>query len=156
MVDARLGAALDSMDICQSVMASFFMRAASGQYELESPEQLIQLLVQMVRNKLASQARKENAQCRDRRRGIGGDELREIQGREATPSRHLAAKELLQEAYRRLSPAELQLVERRNQGDAWEEIAKALGERSDVLRKRLSRALDRVSRELGLDEADHE
>ena len=37
----------DSMDICQSVMASFFARAAVGDFDLEEPPQLIRLLVGM-------------------------------------------------------------------------------------------------------------
>lgn len=36
--DPRLRRVLDSMDICQSVLASFFVRAAVGQYDLERPE----------------------------------------------------------------------------------------------------------------------
>src|SRR5262245_17131627 len=43
--DARLNGSLESMDICQSVMASFFVRAASGQFDLEQPEQLQKLLL---------------------------------------------------------------------------------------------------------------
>ena len=38
-------------------MASFFIRAASGQYELDSPEQLQKLLAAMAKNKLAFQIR---------------------------------------------------------------------------------------------------
>ena len=57
LADARLGTLLDSMDICQSVLASFFVRAATGQYELETPEQLLKLLTAMARNKLTTQAR---------------------------------------------------------------------------------------------------
>ena len=52
LVDTRLNRLLDSMDICQSVLASFFVRAALGQYELETPEQLLKLLATMTRNKL--------------------------------------------------------------------------------------------------------
>jgi RNA polymerase sigma-70 factor (ECF subfamily) len=52
-----LGGVVDSMDICQSVMASFFVRAAAGQYELRQPEHLLKLLVTMARNKLAFQTR---------------------------------------------------------------------------------------------------
>src|SRR6266404_599838 len=55
--DPRLGRLFDSMDICQSVLASFFVRAAGGQYDLQQPEQLLKLLVTMARNKLARQAR---------------------------------------------------------------------------------------------------
>ena len=55
LADARLGPLLDSMDICQSVLGSFFIRAATGQYKLETPEQLLKLLTTMARNKLISQ-----------------------------------------------------------------------------------------------------
>ena len=61
LVDSRLGAAFDSMDICQSVLASFFVRASAGEYELDTPEQLLKLLGRMARNKLASQVRRERA-----------------------------------------------------------------------------------------------
>src|ERR1019366_6865104 len=66
--DATLARALDSMDICQSVLASFFVRAAAGQYDLAGPEDLIKLLVGMARNKLAMQARRNRAMKRDARR----------------------------------------------------------------------------------------
>ena len=43
--DPRMRHVVDSMDVCQSVLGSFFLRAASGQYDLERPEQLVRLLV---------------------------------------------------------------------------------------------------------------
>src|SRR5262245_39620193 len=49
---------LDSMDVCQSVLGSFFIRAVAGQYELDSPGRLMQLLIEMTRNKVREQARK--------------------------------------------------------------------------------------------------
>src|SRR5262245_23455849 len=64
LCDPRLRRVLDSMDICQSVLASFFVRTAAGQYELEQPDQLIRLLVVMARKKVAFQARKQRAQRR--------------------------------------------------------------------------------------------
>src|SRR5918998_4179206 len=67
LADARLGGLLDSMDICQSVLASFFVRAAAGQYDLETPEKLLGLLATMARNKLASQARRQGRQRREGR-----------------------------------------------------------------------------------------
>jgi hypothetical protein len=42
------------------------------------------------------------------------------------------------------------------EGLDWAAIAARLGESPVVLRKRLSRALDRVTHALGLDEASHE
>jgi RNA polymerase sigma-70 factor (ECF subfamily) len=151
LVDTRLAAVLDSMDICQSVLFSFFMRAASGQYELDQPEQLLKLLVAMARNKLASAARRERADRRDIRRtkaaqAVPGDLI----APDASPSQQVAAQELLQEAQRRLTPQEQQLVEMRRAGRAWSEIAAELGSTPVLLRKKLSRALDRVTQLLGL------
>ena len=58
----------DSMDICQSVLASFFVRAAVGQFDLNEPGQVVQLLVAMAQNKLAQEARFHRRQHRDIRR----------------------------------------------------------------------------------------
>ena len=41
--DPRLYSRFDWTDVCQSVMASFFVRAAAGQYDLERPDQLLRL-----------------------------------------------------------------------------------------------------------------
>jgi hypothetical protein len=40
----------DSMDVCQSVLASFFIRAATGAYDLHGPYQLIAVLVKIAQN----------------------------------------------------------------------------------------------------------
>ena len=45
--DDRLNRAFDSIDVSQSVLARFFLRAATGEYELNSPDQLARLLVTM-------------------------------------------------------------------------------------------------------------
>src|SRR5260370_28306846 len=66
--DSRLRRDFDSADICQSVLASFFVRAALGQYELEETKQLVKLLVTMTRNKLIGKVRKMQSQTRDHRR----------------------------------------------------------------------------------------
>ena len=68
LTDSRLRRLFDSMDISQSVFASFFVRAALGQFELSDPSQLLRLLVSMSRKKLADHARKETAERRDYRR----------------------------------------------------------------------------------------
>src|SRR5262249_26492434 len=70
LTDRGLCRALDSMDICQSVMASFFVHAACGRYELDEPGQMIKLLVHMARNKLVSASRKQRGRRRDARRGV--------------------------------------------------------------------------------------
>ena len=68
LVDTRLNRLLDSMDICQSVMASFFVRAALGQFDLDTPDQLLRLLATMTRNKLIGQVKGQAAALRDFRR----------------------------------------------------------------------------------------
>ena len=55
--DPRLRRVFDSMDICQSVMVSFFLLAAVGDFDLDEPSQLIRLLVGMARNRLAEHVR---------------------------------------------------------------------------------------------------
>lgn len=154
--DARLRSVLDSTDVCQSVFASFFAGAAASQYELQTPEQLLKLLITMARNKLASQARKEQAQRRDSRRRDAAGDAGEAAAAGPDPGQQVAARELLQQVYHRLSPDERRLVDLRNQGRDWAAIAAQLGGTPVVLRKRLSRALDRVARELRLDDTGHE
>jgi RNA polymerase sigma-70 factor (ECF subfamily) len=153
LADTRLARAFDSMDVCQSVMASFFVRAALGQYELNAPEQLLKLLATMARHKLADQVDRERAACRDSRRvEEGSADKREISSAASSPSRQVAARELLEAVQRRLSPEERQLVELRNQGLDWATIAARHGGSAEALRKRLARATERIARELGLDE----
>jgi RNA polymerase sigma-70 factor (ECF subfamily) len=151
--DPRLGRVLDSMDICQSVLASFFVRAALGQYELETSDELMRLLARMTRNKVANQANAHRAGRRDHRREVAATEGRpDVAARDPSPSRQVAARELLDEARRRLSPEERAMLERREQGDDWADIAAELGGSPDAVRMRLARAVDRVARSLGLEE----
>src|SRR5215831_11847068 len=70
--DSRLQRVLDSTDIAQSVFGSFFVRTALGQYELNTPEQLLNLLVNMSRKKVIDQVREAGAARRDYRRNREG------------------------------------------------------------------------------------
>ena len=63
LLDARLRRLLDPADVCQSVLKSFFVRATTGQFELDSPQKLMALLRTMARNKVAHQARKQKARA---------------------------------------------------------------------------------------------
>jgi RNA polymerase sigma-70 factor (ECF subfamily) len=151
--DSRLRRTFDSLDMCQAVLGSFFIRAASGDYELDSPEQLLRLLESMARKKLAQAIRGQRAARRDHRR-LAAEPIEQCEavGSDPTPSAQLAANELLREVRARLSPDELRLVELRNEGRDWADIAAQLGGNPAKLRKQLSRALARVASELGLEE----
>ena len=56
LTDPKLRRLLDSMDVCQSVLGNFFARAATGQFELDRPDQLVALLATMARNRVINHA----------------------------------------------------------------------------------------------------
>jgi RNA polymerase sigma-70 factor (ECF subfamily) len=151
MTDPKLGRLFDSVDICQSVLASFFVRAAAGQYELDQPEDLIRLLVRMARNKVVSQTRRQRARAADRHR-VETSNLDAVSTVGFDPSRVAAGRDLLEEVRRRLSLEERQIADLRAQERSWPEIAAELGGTPEARRKQLDRALNRVAEELGLAE----
>jgi RNA polymerase sigma factor (sigma-70 family) len=148
---ARARCEFDSMDICQSVLAIFFVRVASGDYDLKEPDDLIKLLLTMTRNKLAEKVRRQYRLRRDSRRTVGGVEELALAGLDPTPSSVVSGRELLEQARQRLSEEERQLVELRSQGRSWEEVAASMGGTAGARRNQLARALDRVAQELRLD-----
>jgi len=150
--DPRLRRVFDSMDICQSILANFFVRSTSGQFELETPEQLMKLLATMIRNKVTDHARKQTAGRRDMGR-LANVQIEDMQlmGLDETPSQIVSARELAREAKERFSADEQQIVERRTNGLGWDEIAEEIGGSPEALRKKLTRAVDRVAKELGFD-----
>lgn len=155
--DVRMRRLLDSMDVCQSVLASFFVRTALGQYELDTPEQLLKLLTTITRNKLANQVNRLSAQRRDiRRDASANDDVAPAIDHASDPSEQVSAKEILEKVRERLDPEERHLAEQRALGRAWKDIAEELGGTDVALRKKLTRALNRVMAELGLDENNDE
>jgi RNA polymerase sigma-70 factor (ECF subfamily) len=148
--DLRLASQFDWTDICQSVMTSFFVRAAAGQYDLEQPDQLLRLLVVMTRHKLSQQVRRHRADRRDYRR-LESHDPAYLEARSAavpSPSRLVAGRELLEEFRRRLSEEERLLADLRGQGCDWAEIAARVGGTAEACRKQLARAINRVEHQL--------
>jgi RNA polymerase sigma-70 factor (ECF subfamily) len=155
--NGRLRRVVDSMDICQSVLASFFVRAAAGQYDLQQPAQLLRLLVAIARNKVAYQARKELAQCRDNRR-VEATDLAELQVATAqpAPSALVAGEELLRAFRARLTAEERRMADLRAEDRPWAEIAAELGGTPQARRMQWARTVERVARELGLEETSRD
>jgi RNA polymerase sigma factor (sigma-70 family) len=155
LTNPRLQRTLDSLDICQSVLANFFVRAAAGQFEIEHPEQLRKLLTTMARNRLRDHWRSERAMRRDNRRmeQSGNVDVDAVAARGPTPSVLVAERELLEQLQARLSPEERALADERAAGHEWADIASRVGGSAEAARKRLTRAVNRAARELGLDEA---
>ena len=153
--DANMRRLLDSTDVCQSVLASFFIRTALGQYEIDSPAELLNLLAAIARNKLSNQAERLKAQKRDVRRDAAGDDATpQVPDGASDPSEQASARELLDKVRDRLSPDERYLAEQRALGRGWQELADELGGTDVALRKKLTRALDRVMADLGLGDDD--
>jgi RNA polymerase sigma factor (sigma-70 family) len=154
--DPRLYSRFDWTDVCQSVMASFFVRASAGQFDLKEPDQLLRLLVVMTRHKLAKQERRHRAGRRDYRRIEQGDpaNLEAQAAATPSPSQMVAGRELLDEFRRRLSSEERELADLRAEGYEWAEIASRLGGTPGARSKQLARALDRVEEQI--DRTDRE
>jgi RNA polymerase sigma-70 factor (ECF subfamily) len=131
--DARLGRLFDSMDICQSILASFFTRAACGAYDLNSPGDLTKLLARMAQHKLLDQAGRHRALRRDYRRvESDGVSLAGLAAADSTPSQVVAANELLERFRAQLSPEERYLADQRASGRAWTELAAELGQGAEA------------------------
>jgi RNA polymerase sigma-70 factor (ECF subfamily) len=148
--DSRLARLFDSMDICQSIMASFFRHAADGDFDLATAGDLGSLLVRMALNKLATKAR-----------GLAREEGSLPPGWDAidphpSPAEQAERQESFDAIRRRLSEDELRLFElNKVQGRSWPDIARETGDRPDALRVRLARALARVRREVQKEAACH-
>ena len=89
----------DSMDICQSVLASFFVPCAAGQFELHRPAQLVALLTKMAQNKLAWHVRYHLQQRRDIRR-MQPDAGEAMQRSLSKATGTVEAKELLEQTWK--------------------------------------------------------
>src|SRR5829696_10169174 len=92
--DPFLRRSFDSMDICQSVMGSFFLRASLGEYDLGRPEDLIRLLIRMTRNKVVDATRRQRAQRRDHRRSTSLDAV-DLASVTPSPSQIVEGREML-------------------------------------------------------------
>jgi RNA polymerase sigma-70 factor (ECF subfamily) len=152
MEDSRLVRTLDSIDISQSVLASFFARAAAGAYDLDEPAQLVRLLIKIARNKLASKARWQFRDKRDAHRvDAESGMLESLPGHGESPSQCVSGKELFERICSLLTDEERQISELRGQDSSWEEIASRLGGTPDGRRMQLTRAIDRITLALDLD-----
>ena len=143
---------LESMDICQSVLGNFFVRVTSGEFDLQTPEDVIKLLSRMIRNKVTDKYRLAHAEKRPQ--GGSGTPIEDLQiaGGDHTPSQIVSVEELRREFIRRLTPEEREIWERRQEGQGWDDIAKAVGRKVDTLRMQLGGASKRIGTEMGLDE----
>lgn len=155
LTDPRLRRTVETVDVCQSVFGAFFVNVVAGRFALSDPDDLTRLLVVMARNKVHEKARRERAGSRDARRVSAHDPdvLAGLAVEEESPGSVVADRDLLAEIWKRLSDEERQLVDARLAGQSWEDLAAQTCRSPDALRKQHRRALDRVARELKLQDA---
>jgi RNA polymerase sigma-70 factor (ECF subfamily) len=153
LTDPRLRRVVDSMDVCQSVFANFFVRASLGEYDLERPEELLRLLIVMVRNKVIDQTRRMQAGKRDQGRLeiVSDSVLNRLPSNGIDPASLALNRDLLQKAQNCLTASENYLAQQRSLGRTWQELAVELGATPDALRKQFQRAMSRVASALNLE-----
>lgn len=144
LTDSHLRRILDSLDICQSVFLNFFPRAALGQYDIDTEEQLLKLLVTMALNRLRYYCRMYPAP--DTLWSAGMEPV----DPHPSPSAVVILQELVQSVRGRLSEADRQIMDLRTAGYSWAESAAQVGGSADALRMRYGRAIAGVLSELGL------
>jgi RNA polymerase sigma-70 factor (ECF subfamily) len=149
MNQPRLRQVVDSMDVCQSVLARFFARAATGQFRLDTPDQLIALLAKMAENRIHDWRRRLATRRRDQRREVSldrlaGDSVAAVGEQRSTTQAECDPAETLEQLMRRLPAVERRLAQSRLSGDSWAAIAKREGKTADALRMQLRRAANKV------------
>lgn len=147
---------LDSLDVCQSVLAAFFVHLQGGQLELIQPRQVFRLLAVMAENKVRDKVRRHRAA----RRGGGLNdtappvETIDLPGTAPDPADVVEGRELVAAIRDRLPPDDRAAVERWLTGANWDDIAAAAGTTAEAVRKRVTRSIDRAARDLGLIETE--
>jgi RNA polymerase sigma factor (sigma-70 family) len=149
--DARTRRASDSEDICQSVLVNLGKRLAPG--EIATREDLLKLVTRMISDKVIDKARRERAA----KRGGALNQVDDTAGRlvadtASSPSQAAIRNELVEEADRRLTAEERRILGLRRQGLEWADIGREVGLSAEAVRKKHDRAIDRVKRELGLED----
>ncbi len=148
LTDSRLRRTVDSMDICQSVFGRFFRKAQDGSYVPRSSDDLVKLLVRITRNRVIDLHRRQTSHRRGDRELDGLTDLADIAFDSPGPRTAASAKEEISRIRALLHPDELEIADRRTNGDSWEQISADLDQPAEALRKRLTRALSRVRLEL--------
>ncbi|MFO0916513.1 MAG: sigma-70 family RNA polymerase sigma factor [Pirellulales bacterium] len=139
----------DSEDILQTVMKSFFDRAArpDNHWKLDTPESLVNLLMTMAKNKATDKARGLDTASR----GGGGEavpmDLGNVPGKsQRSPDELAEIKDLATKCWDRM-PADLRGLYRMRVEErmSWDEIGEELDESAEACRKRLVRGLEEVA-----------
>ena len=156
LLDQRLRRVVGESDVFQSVATSFAMKLNAGQFQFDSPSELIGLLKVIARTHVAQLSRFWYARRRDLRKHIEINEEGGIepQAHEPPPESTMERNELLAQVHRHLQDRDRQILDWRQENLTWPEIAQRLNvPSSEALRKQHERALSRVAQQVVAEEA---
>lgn len=143
----------DSTDICQSVLTTFLLHLAEGEYQISDQSSMENLLVVIARRRMALLVRSQTTLSRDRRRERSLDVTNEpVDATVANPMKIAEVHDIIERARQQLTESERELFDLRRRGLDWDAIAAQQRETAATVRQRLSRGLRRVSLELGLED----
>lgn len=144
---------VDSLDVCQSVLAAFFVSLRDNRLDVIQPRQLFRLLAVMAENKVRDKVRHHHAVRRGG--GVMATDVADAtaMARDGDPADGAEAREVLTAVRARIRGEDLLVVDRWLAGDGWPQIAAAVGKQPDAVRHQVTRAVDQAARELGLLEA---
>ena len=143
--DPRLQRHFDASDVMQSVFGSFFRRAAGGEFAFDEQGQLVALLSAIAERKVAGKVRNLYRQRRDIRRDVAsGDSQVRKTATALTPDRIAESQEILDRVSRLMDDETRAVLEARQDGLTWAEIAATLEQSPHAVRKRFERAIERL------------
>jgi DNA-directed RNA polymerase specialized sigma24 family protein len=137
----KIRSRLGSSDICQSIFKSLFVGLKEGRFELDQPEHVQKLLRIMSRFKIATEGRRLSVILRE---VMDGGSPPDQADSGPSPEKAVDDQDLAEAVLREFSGDELDLLQRRLDGQTWPAIAAQLRVSADTLRRRLERAIERV------------
>jgi DNA-directed RNA polymerase specialized sigma24 family protein len=128
LLDQRLRQVVGESDVFQSVALRFVLHLRARDVQFERPEDLVGLLKTMARARVAQLARFWQAQRRDVRKNAGMDnpDVQALPTDSLSVSSVIARRELLDRTLARLSARDRQIMQWRQDGLAWPDIAQRL------------------------------
>ncbi len=142
----RFNAKLDPEDVIQSVMKSFYLRHANGEFHFDGWDSLWALLARITVRKCQRQAAKMDAAKRDAKREVAVNALTgwQLVSQSPTPEQAMIASDLITALFQQLTERQQEIVSLRLQQYTIEEIS----EKSNLTERTVYRTLEMAREQL--------
>ncbi len=146
----------ESMDICNDVMADLAKRRdPNGDGKAVQADDVLSYIMRAIDNQVLDTFRTLARQCRDfRRNDLTPVEDLRVQATATTPSQVAIHNEVVTRIRVLLGEEDARIVDMMLENRSWKEIGEALNVQPDAARMRVRRALDRIKKDIGLNEAN--